>query len=99
MNGHDTYVLEAALAEGGKADKLYFDSNSGLPVRLISEHHSPQGTAQFVEDFNDYRRVDGVMLPFAITQTGGDSSFVVKIAEVRHDAELDDSEFAEPAVQ
>ena len=99
VNGHDTYVLEAALPEGGKPDTLYFDSNSGLPVRLISEHHSPEGTAQFLEYFSDYREVDGVTLPFAITQTGGESAFVVKIGDVRHNVALEDGEFAKPAVQ
>ncbi len=66
-------------AEGGQPDKLYFDAQSGLPVRLISQHHSPEGVSQFQEDFGDWRRVDGVTLPFSISQTGGDTGFVVKI--------------------
>lgn len=99
VNDHDTYVLEASLAEGGQPDKLYFDAQSGLPVRLISQHHSPEGVSQFQEDFADWRRVDGVTLPFSISQTGGDTGFVVKMSEVRHNVELGDGEFSKPAVQ
>lgn len=99
VNDHDAYVVEAALPEGGPSDKLYFDSESGLPVRLVSLHHSPNGEAQFQEDFGDYRKVDDVILPFQITQTGGDSGFVVKLHQVRQNVEIDDGEFAKPAVQ
>jgi hypothetical protein len=99
VNEHDTYVIQAALPEGGPADKLYFDSQTGLPARLVSVHHSPEGDASFQEDFGDYRKVDGVLLPFEITQTGGDSAFVVKLDQVRHNVQLEDSEFAKPAVQ
>lgn len=99
VNDHNAYVLEAALPEGGPSDKLYFDTASGLPVRLISRHHAPEGVMQFQEDFSDYREVDGVVLPFVIEQSGADSSFVVRINDVRHNVQLQDSEFSKPGVQ
>ena len=99
VNEHDTNVLEAALPEGGPPDKLYFDAESGLPVKLVSQHHSPDGVSQFEENFSEYREVDGVTLPFTISQTGGDSDFVVRMSEVRHNVQLEDGEFSKPAVQ
>jgi zinc protease len=99
VNEHDAYVIEATLPEGGPADRLYFDTQTGLPVRLVSVHDSPEGDAQFQEDFGDYRKVDDVLLPFEITQTGGDSAFVVKLDQVHHNVQIEDSEFAKPAVQ
>jgi zinc protease len=99
VGDQDTFALEAALPEGGPPDKLYFSARTGLPVRLVSEHHSPGGVSEFQEDFSDYREVDGVTLPFMIAQAGGESSFVVKISEVRHNLELEDGEFSKPAVQ
>lgn len=99
VNDHDSYVIEAALPEGGTPDKLYFDSDSGLPVRLVSQHHTPEGASQFQEDFSDYRKVDDVILPFQITQTGAESSFIVKLDRVQQNIELDDGEFSKPAVQ
>jgi hypothetical protein len=99
VDEHDTNVLEGVLAEGGPPDKLYFDAATGLPVRLVSQHHSPEGVSQFEENFSDYRQVDGVTLPFVISQTAGDSAFVVRISEVRHNVPLEDGEFSKPAVQ
>ena len=99
VDDQDTFALEAVLPEGGPPDKLYFSARTGLPVRLVSEHHSPDGVSQFQEDFSDYREVDGVRLPFTIAEAGGESSFVVKISEVRHNLELEDGEFSKPAVQ
>jgi hypothetical protein len=99
VGDHNTYVLEAALPESGQPDKLYFDAQSGLPVRLVSQHHSPEGVSQFEENFSDYREVDGVTLPFTITQAGGDSEFVVRISEVQHNVQLEDSQFVKAAVQ
>lgn len=99
INDRNTYVLEGTLAEGGPPDKMFFDADTGLPVRLISQHHSEEAVAQLQEDFSDYRQVDGVMLPFEIAQKGGNTPFVVKIGEVRHNVELEDGEFSEPAVQ
>lgn len=96
---HDTYVLEGTLPEGGGSERIYFDRATGLPVRLIGQHHSPDGVAQFQEDFSDFRRVDGVMLPFAISQSDKASTFLVRIGEVRHNVELEDSEFSKPAVE
>jgi hypothetical protein len=95
----ETYVLEAALPEGGQPDKLYFDARTGLPARLVGQHHTPDGISQLQEDFSDYREVDGVTLPFTVSQTGSGSSFTVKINEVHHNVALEDGEFSKPAVQ
>jgi hypothetical protein len=99
VDDRDAYVLEATPPEGGEPDKLYFDAISGLPVQLISQHHTPEGVSEFREQFSDYRVVDGVKLPFTISQEGSGSSFTVRIDEVRHNIEFEDSEFAKPAVQ
>jgi hypothetical protein len=95
----ETYVLEAALPEGGEPDKLYFDARTGLPARLVSQHHTPEGVSRLQEDFSDYREVDGVKLPFTISQTSSESSFTVKIDEVHHNVAVGDGEFSKPAVQ
>ena len=99
IGDREAYVLEASLPEGGPPDKLYFDSQSGLPVRIVSQHHTPEGVSEFREEFSDYRNVDGVKLPFAISQSGSGPEFTVRIGEVRHNISFDDGEFAKPAVQ
>jgi hypothetical protein len=99
VGGRDLYLLEATPPEGGPPDKLYFDPHSGLLVRFVSQHHSPEGSSEFREDFSDYRVVDGIKLPFTISEESAASSFIVRIGEVRHNIQFEDSEFAKPAVQ
>jgi zinc protease len=95
----ETYALEGALPEGSQPDRLYFDVDTGLLVRLITQHHAPEGVSQLQQDFSDYREIDGVKLPFAISQTSNESAFTIKINEVHHNVALGDSEFSKPAVQ
>ena len=52
VRDREAYVVEATPAEGGEPDKMYFDTQSGLPVRLVSQHHTPDGVLQFREEFS-----------------------------------------------
>lgn len=99
VGGHSAYVLEATPAEGGEPDKLYFATDTGLLVRGISQHHSPEGVTQIQEDFSDYRAVDGITVPFQVHQTNGEMDFSIRIDEMHHNIAIDDSKFAKPAVQ
>ncbi len=98
INGRDAYVLEATLPDGG-ADKMYFDEESGLVVRIETQVHTSDGVQNFMEDIEDYRQVDGVKLPFTVHQTNAASSYTIRFGDVHHNTELDDSEFAKPAAQ
>ena len=95
----DTWVIEAGVPEGGDPTKLYFDKQSGLLLRAISQNHDADGVSQLKEDFEDYRDVDGVKLPFVSRQTNGDTTYTMRISEVHHNVDLGDSEFAKPAAQ
>jgi hypothetical protein len=99
IGDRDTYVLEATVPEGSEPTKMYFDAATGLLVRAVSQHHGADGITQYREDFEDYREVDGIKVPFTSRQTNGDTTYTMTISEIRHNVELDDSEFAKPAVQ
>ena len=99
IGDRDTYRVEATTAQGDNPDTVYFDTQTGLPIRMVSQHHSPEGVSAFKEDLSDYREVDGILLPFTISQTSTDSAFTIRVSEVHHNVSLDDSQFAEPAVQ
>jgi hypothetical protein len=96
---HLTYMMEATPADGGDPDKLYFAADTGLLVRAISQHHSPEGVDSIQEDFGDYRTVDGIQMPFSIHQTSPQMDFTIKIDEVHHNVALDDAQFSKPAAQ
>ena len=95
----DAYVIEAALPEGGPPEKLYFDVQNGLVLRDSSQRHGPDGVSEFQQDYEDYREVDGVKLPFTIRQTNEGTLVIITVAEYHHNVPLDDVEFAKPAAQ
>lgn len=92
------YVIEATPREGGDPDKVYFDQQTGLLIRAVTQHHNPDGTVEpFTEDFEDYRTQDGVTIPFTIHQTNPQMSFTIKVEEVHQNVPLDDAQFEKPA--
>lgn len=99
IDGQKAYVVEATPAEGGDPDKLYFATDTGLLVRGITQHHSPEGVSPIQEDFRDYRTVDGITVPFQIHQTSGELDFTIRVDEMHHNVAIDDSKFSKPAVQ
>lgn len=98
INGRGAYVLEATLPDGG-ADKMYFDKESGLLIRVETQQHTSDGVQTFIVDIQDYHQVDGVRLPFTVHQTNSASSYTIRFGDVHHNTELDDSEFAKPPAQ
>lgn len=98
VGDHDAYLLEGTAAGESDPDKMYFDTQSGLPLRAISHRHTADGDSEVQQDFQDYRTVDGLQLPFTIVQTGGSSDFTIRISEIHHGVDLQNSEFAQPQV-
>ena len=99
IGGRRAYVVEAALPEGGTPDRFYFDSQTGLRLRVMSRRHDAEGIMEQRVDYGEYRQVDGVKLPFVIHETTGETTLTIKINEVLHNVALDDSQFGESAVQ
>jgi zinc protease len=95
INDRDAYAMEATSPEGS-TDKMYFDMQSGLVLRIIGQHHMPEGVTAFTEDLSDYREVDGIKLPFKVRQTSADSTYTIEFKEVRQNVPIEDSEFAKP---
>ena len=95
----DTWVVEATPPEGGDPTKMYFDAENGLLLRVISPNHDVDGVSQMQEDFEDYRDVDGVKVPFVWHQKNGDTAYTLAFSEVHHDVDLSESEFAKPAAE
>ena len=90
------YVLTGITPDEPSPDKMYFDAEKGLVLRVVSHRHTADGEADLRVDFDDYRDVDGIQLPFTIRQSGGSSEFTIHITQVRNGADLDDSEFEPP---
>lgn len=96
VNDRDAYVVEASSVDGGN-DRMYFDVQTGLVLRIMGQHHMPEGVIAFTEDLEDYREVDGIKLPFTVHQASADSTFTIQFSEVKHNVPFEDSEFSNPA--
>lgn len=66
IGGRPMAVLTRTLA-GGRSQLLYFDAETGLLRRAIVLSPTPVGLDPEQVDFEDYRRVDGLVVPFTIT--------------------------------
>jgi len=99
LGGHEAYVIEA-LNQDGKKERLFFDAESGLLLRRVVLTEMPLGLDPEVTDFEDYRDVDGVKLPFTVRTSYLDDNHLGttrNIEEVRHNVAVDDSRFAVPS--
>jgi hypothetical protein len=93
----DAYLVEATPPAGG-TEKLYFDVENGLLVRLDAEREGPQGPAMMETYLEDYKEVEGVKLPFTMRQKVGEGfEILLKVTEVKFNTEVDDARFAKPA--
>ena len=92
----DAYVLEATPTEGS-AEKLYFDTQTGLLIRNDCETDGPEGRLLSERYLEDYKAVDGIQYPMTLRQDTPSYDLVIKISEVKHDVPVDDSKFEKPA--
>ena len=97
--GGRAYVIEATAPEDATPDKLYFDKETFLLVRLDASRESPQGTVPVQAYFEDYKTVDGIKTPFTIRQSLAGAEIIIRFTDVRHNAPLDDAKFAKPAAK
>jgi hypothetical protein len=96
IDDRDVQVLQGTIP-GQPPVKLYFDSKSGLLVRMVHYAESPVGRTPTQIDYDDYREVAGVQLPFhwTLTWTDGQTSF--ELTEVQPNVSIDNARFIKPA--
>jgi photosynthetic reaction center cytochrome c subunit len=93
----ETFIIEATPAGGSVPEKLFFDAQTGLLVRTYTEAKTVVGQYPTQIDYEDYREVDGVKLPFTIRWSIPGRVWGRKITEVKQNIPLDDAQFEIPA--
>jgi hypothetical protein len=98
VGDRDAFVLNATTADN-HPERLYFDAESGLLLRRMTFLQTIVGIIPEQTDFQDYRDVDDVKLPFAILQASVNNSNPVstfKFEEIKLNPAIDDSKFKMP---
>jgi len=96
LDTREVQVVQGTTA-GGTVATLCFDASSGLLVRLVRFTESPVGRLVTRVDYDDYRDVAGVKLPFrwTVTWLGGRSTF--ELSQIEPNARIDPARFDRPA--
>src|SRR5258705_3242005 len=89
------YLVEGNSRFGG-VELMYFEVQSGLLTGRDLTQQTMRGPIRVQMRYSDWREVDGVKLPFMITQAIPNLQFVFKIQDVKHNVPVDDKLFEKP---
>ena len=89
-------VVQGTGADGTLAT-FYFDTTSGLLVRLVRYANSKVGRLPTQIDYADYRDVSGIKVPFKFKMTWLDGLEEVQLTDVLLNAPIDAAKFNTPA--
>lgn len=90
------YVLELQPTTGS-SQKLYLDAETFLPARVNAARSNGTQLVAVEMYMDDWRTVDGIKLPFNITETFAGLTLLFKITEIQHNIALDPLIFEMPA--
>lgn len=99
IGNREAYVVEA-MSLDNKTEKLYFDVQSGLLISHTVFTETKLGLDPQEFDFEDYREVDGVWLPFTVKVSYLDDNHygtTRKLTEVKQNVPIDNAKFEMPA--
>jgi len=82
---------------GGLTATLFFDVESGLLTRVVRYANSAMGRVPTQIDFDDYRDVAGVKLPFKWSFAWVSGRDVFELTDVQPNVAIDAAKFAKPA--
>jgi photosynthetic reaction center cytochrome c subunit len=100
VDNHDVYVVRAPVDDKTNL-RLLIDAQSGLVIRKTILRQTPIAIIPQEFDFDDYREVDGLKVPFAIRSVSVNARSLAdyKINEMRLNAPIEESKFSPPAAK
>jgi outer membrane lipoprotein-sorting protein len=76
--------------------RFFFDTNTGLLLRMVRYTENPLGRMPVQIDYADYRDVDGVKTPFRWTLSRPNGRFTIQLNSVKANVPIEDAKFAKP---
>jgi outer membrane lipoprotein-sorting protein len=96
VSGHDAYHLKV-VRKSGPVQHFYIDTQSGLSVRVTTDIDQGGQPVTLTSDPSNYKAVEGIMMPFNITQTvGGMATVVLSIDKIEFNLPMDAAMFKMP---
>jgi hypothetical protein len=98
MIGDRQVIIIGGRTTDRKRQRLFFDAETGLLLRRITYTETPIGVIPEQIDFEDYRVVDGVKLPFTVRVSSVEPGLVStrKYSEIKINVPVEDSKFNMP---
>ncbi len=97
VGDRDAWVVMVRTPDSPFTDMLYFDVDSGLLLRRTTLRRTALGPLPSTADFEDYRDVGGVKIPFKVTLSSPDSIQTVQVSEMKLNVPIEDTRFTMPA--
>src|ERR1051325_4926811 len=99
IGDRDVYVLGGTTTDN-RRERLYFDVQTGLLVRRVISTPTMVGVIPEQVDFDDYRNVNGVMMPFTLRVSSVDPNITSTrtYTEIKVNAPVDETKFNRPSV-
>ncbi|MBA2704041.1 MAG: c-type cytochrome [Blastocatellia bacterium] len=97
IGDREVYVLRGMTTDN-RRERLYFDTQTGLLVRRVTSSPTMIGLIPEQIDFEDYRNVDGLMVPFTLRISSVDPniSSTRKFTEIKLNVPIDETKFNKP---
>ena len=91
--GKEAIVLLVTPKEGSVA-RLFLDPDTYLILRAVAKVSSAElGDFEQTSEPSDYRTVDGVKVPFVLTNTSPVQTLTIRLEKVEHNVPMDDALF------
>ncbi len=92
VDGREAYGIEYTLPLGEKSTD-YYDKETGLKIQSVQIQKGPQGEAAVATKYSDYRVVNGVKIPYVLSQSMGPMVLKFEAQTAEANIPLDDSLF------
>lgn len=95
LNGKPAWKVEMTPKQG-KVETFYFDRDSGLLVRMDQTTPTPLGDIPTQVYLSDYRPIEGIQTPFAMTQKVVGQTIAIKLDKATYHAQIPPARFDLP---
>lgn len=93
VDDKDAYVLKVTDPDGN-VNTSYYDVESGLKLKEVTERPSPQGVTKSTVSYGDYKEVNGIKFPFSIgTEIGNGMTIDLTVKDIKVNSSVSDDDF------